>query len=491
LRPAVLLWLVLAPLACAPYLHAMKRPPAGRAFSGAFRFQDDHQQYLSFVEQASRGAVLFVNKYDPRPHEPFLLNLTWWAGGALARPLGHDPRLGFLLLGVVALLALLVGAERFLRRGGLRGTPLLWALALFATGGGLGWLRTWMGAPSWQVPDVGMCLFPWSQAIVGAHGLVGTALLLLGLERYLAWREGGARGPWLLCAGLLGVTRPYDLLVFLAVVAGFSARDLAAGRTRQALAPALEMTWLLPVLLYDALVFVAHPAFNPYTSAQNEVPMPRLVEMASALGPAVLLGALGRAPGAKTDAGRLAAWGTAALIAALVVVRLPFALQLGNALGALLLLWAGLAVPARRLPWAVLALCPTALLLLWQILRPPAVWFLPRDYEAAAVTLARHCRAGDMVLGPVDPSLVIAGRSPCGALLGHRVATPDMDRRADEARRFYAAGTDVAWRLRLLRDLAPAFVLMPPGRGEWIRGSGYEPLLALPTLEVYRSPGRG
>jgi hypothetical protein len=384
-----------------------------------------------------------------------------------------------------------VAAERFLRQGGLRGAPLVWALALFATGGGLGWVRTLMGVPSWEVPDVGMCVFPWSQAIVGAHGLVGTALLLAALERYLSWRGGGARSHWLLCAVLLGVTRPYDLLVFLAVVAGFSARDLAAGHTRQALAPALEMIWLVPVLFYDAIVFVAHPAFNLYTGAQNDVPLPRLVETAFALGPAVLLAVLGRAPGARTEAGRLAAWGAAALIAALVLVRLPFALQLSNALGALLLLWAGLAVPARRLPWAALALCPTSLLLLWQILRPPVVWFPPRDYETAAVALSRQCRPGDMVLGPVDPSLIIAGRAPCGALLGHRVATPDMDRRADEARRFYSQGTAVEWRLQLLRQLAPAFVLMPPGRGEWIRGSGYEPLLALPTLEVYRSPGRG
>jgi hypothetical protein len=486
-----LLWLVLVPLTTAPFLVAMLRPPTGRAFSGAFAFQDDYQQYLSFVEQASRGALLFVNKYDPRPHEPFLLNLTWWTGGALARVLGRDQRLGFLVLGALALLVLLLGAERFLRHGGLRGAPLAWALALFATGGGLGWLRTWMGVPAWQVPDVGTCMFPWSQAIVGAHGLVGTALLLLGLERYLAWRDGGARRPWLLCAALLGVTRPYDLLVFVAVVAGFSVRDLVAGRTREAFAPALEMIWLLPIAFYDALVFVGHPAFNLYTSAQNEVPMPRVVETAFALGPAVLLAALGRAPGARTDAGRLAAWGAAALIVALAVVRLPFVLQLSNALGALLLLWAGLAVPARRLPWAVLALCPTSILLLWQILRPPVVWFLPRDYETAAVQLARQCRPGDMVLGPVDPSLVIAGRAPCGVLLGHRVATPDMERRAEEARRFYSAATTVEWRRHLLRDLAPAFVLMPAGRGEWIGGSGYERLLALPTLEVYRSPGRG
>ncbi len=491
-RPAVLLWVVLAPLATLPYLLAISRPPPARAFSGAFFFQDDYQQYLSFVEQASRGATLFVNKYDPRPHEPFLLNLTWWASGVLARPLGHDPRLGSLVLGAAALLGLLLAAERFLRQGGLSGAPLTWALALFATGGGLGWLRTWMGAPPSQVPDVGMCIFPWTLVIgAGGHGLVGTALLLAGLERYLAWRAGGARWPWIVCAALLGITRPWDLLVFVAVVAGFSARDLTAGRIAQALAPALELIWLLPVALYNVLVWYGHPAFNVYTGAQNEVPMPPLAEFAAALGPAALLAVIGRGPGRVLPAGRLAAWGTAAVATALLVVRLPFTAQLANALGALLLLWAGLALPARGLPWAMLGLCPTSILLLWQIFNPPPVWFPPQDYERATLRLARECRAGDMVLGPVDPSLIIAGRTACGALLGHRVATPDLERRIEEARRFYSADTPTAWRRQLLERLAPAFVLLPRGRGEWIGGSGYTPVVLLPSLEVYRAPGRG
>ena len=151
-------------------------------------------------------------------------------------------------------------------------------------------------------------------------------------------------------------------------------------------------------------------------------------------------------------------------MAAVLIVRLPFTLQLTNALGALLLLWAGLAVPSRGLPWAVLALCPTSLLLLWQLYNPPPVWFPPRDYVAATLELSRHCRAGDMVLGPVDPSLLIAGRTACGAVLGHRVATPDVERRIDEARRFYSPDTAPAWRRQLLERLAPAFVLLPPGQ---------------------------
>ena len=153
--PGVLLWLLLAPLVTRAVPAGAPASAAGRGFSGAFSFQDDYQQYLSFAEQASRGALLFVNKYDPRPQEPFLLNLTWWAGGALARPSGarHAPGLPpperARAAGPPA-----QPPSASCGRADSVGRPSPGASRFFATGGGLGWLRVRMGTPVWQVPDV-------------------------------------------------------------------------------------------------------------------------------------------------------------------------------------------------------------------------------------------------------------------------------------------------------------------------------------------------
>jgi hypothetical protein len=81
---AVVLVGTVALLLAAPWVRARRSPPPGRAFSGAFLYQDDHRQYLSFVEQAARGEWLFVNKFDPQPQRPFLFNAGWWAAGRAA-----------------------------------------------------------------------------------------------------------------------------------------------------------------------------------------------------------------------------------------------------------------------------------------------------------------------------------------------------------------------------------------------------------------------
>lgn len=67
-------WLAVALITTLPYLAARKTPDAprfaGMRFSGAIAYVDDFYQYLSFAEQASRGAFLLSNKFDPEPQRP-------------------------------------------------------------------------------------------------------------------------------------------------------------------------------------------------------------------------------------------------------------------------------------------------------------------------------------------------------------------------------------------------------------------------------------
>src|SRR5262245_15648121 len=290
-RRVTLAFVVWSTLTILPFLQASAFPPKGRWFTGFFHYQDDLYQDLSFVEQARRGQLLFQNKFDIRPQEGFLINLEWAGAGLLARGLGLGPLGGFHAMGFVAAFVLVVVASRVLLAGGCR--SLLWGLALFLGGGGLGWIRLGLGARAWTLPDLATTLFPWNQRLAGGpHALLGTGLFLWALLGFVEWRGGGGgRVRWLLPAAVLGLVRPFDLGLFgvtAAVVLAFeSAREPRPWR--HWVRAALALAWLAPVLFYDALAFALHPAFAVWSSAQNSIASPGPAALAWALAPAAAL----------------------------------------------------------------------------------------------------------------------------------------------------------------------------------------------------------
>lgn len=484
-------WLAWTVVTLAPFVQAWAWPPAGRRFTGFFLFQDDLYQYLSFAEQAGRGVFFFQNKYDLRPHEGFLLNLEWWSAGLLGRPFG-SPLVGFHVLGALAAGLFVAASARVLGALGLAQGRLAWGLALVLTGGGLGWLRTWQGAPLSHVPDLSMSLYPFQHRALGsAHGLLGTALLLWTLLLHARWRDAaGARWPWLACATLLGLVRPFDLGLFV-LVAGL----LAAGTARHGLGGALrqaaELAWLLPVLFYDVLAYRLYPAFALWSGPQNVVVWPPGVELVYALGPAALLALWGlRARGGPGGALRAALWTALAATVALMLSGAGFALQFTNSLGAVLLLLAAAGLPASVAPVATLLLAPTSLLLLWRFFNPMPQWFPPRDYLAVTDALARSCGAGDVALASPELGLLISGRAPCRVVVGHRVLTPDFDARRAEVARFYTAATTPAERLAYLESTGTTRLVLPAGAGPWLGDAPpFARRLALPRLELWeRTP---
>ncbi len=458
-----------------PLLSARLWPPPGRAFTGAFMFQDDHAVYLSFVEQASRGAWTFTNKFDLRPHEPFLVNLTWWLGGVIARVLRSSPIDGYLVLHLLAPGALILGAARVLSLGGLQGQRQGWAVTLFLTGGGLGWLGIWRHRPVPEALDLGTTLFPFMQLLLGPHSLVGTALLLLTLGGHLRWRLGRAgRAQWLLPACLLGVTRPFELGLFLLVAGVLAAREAARRGLWPALAGAAELLWLLPVLTYDFLVFRLHPSFSLFASEQNRLPAPTLAQLAWALGPVALLALLGRQRAAGLEAGETRATLQLAAVATAAAILSPvlFGLQFVSSLGAVLLLVAALRCPPRHLALATLLLAPSAVVALWRDCNPPPQRFPPAAYVQIAAVLRAHAQKDDVVLATPDVGLFAAGLSPCRVVVGHRVLTPDYDRRLSEVAAFYDPGTPSAWRREYVKEIGARYVAVPAGSHSWLADLG-------------------
>ncbi len=486
-------WAALALLVSLPYAFASAWPPAGRFFGGAFAFQDDFYQYLSFVEQAGRGAVLFRNKFDVTPQSPALLNLAWWTAGLLGAA-ADSPVAGLHALRVLGIGLLLRGATLMLDAAGLTGGRLAWSVALVATGGGMGWLRLWQGVPPMEVGDVGMCLYPWWEALVSGHALVGTALLLLALAWQVRWREGrGPRWRWLLAAAVLGLCRPFDFGLFLLVVAAAAGPRLVRGPSRrEALDQLAQLLWLGPVLVYDLLIFGFHPAFAVYAH-QNVVPTPPLATLGWALVPAGPLAAvwLSRRQDGPARAGELQRTLRAWAVVELAFLLAPgggFALQFVNSLGALVLVAAALAAPPRWLPALTVAACPTSLLLLWVAFHAAPAWFPPVAYRDVALELKQECRPGDVLLAPMDPGLIVAGLAPCHVVLGHRVLTPGFASRVEEVRRFYTRETPPRLRSGYLDAVRARFVLLPaPGAG-WL-DAGWRRVRTFSNFELWDRVG--
>ena len=493
-RQVSLLFLLWSGLTMLPYFQAAAFPPQGRWFTGFFQYQDDLYQDLSFVEQARRGELLFKNKFDVRPQAGFLINLEWAGAGLLARALGLGPIGGFHVLGFVAAFVFVAAAARVLLSGGCRSLP--WGLGLVLAGGGLGWFRLWMGVRQWTLPDLATTLFPWNQRLAGGpHALLGSGLFLWALVGFVEWRAGQPRLRWLLPATLLGLIRPFDLGIFGVTATIVLALEAirALNRWRHCLRAALDLVWLLPVLFYDLLAFALHPSFAVWSGAQNAIAWSGLGELAVSLGPAVALAFAGSRKLAPTElaASLRRALAVAALCMAVLSTSASFGFQFLNSLGAVVLSMAALGLRERWLPIVASALAPSSFVLLWQAFNPSPHLFAPRDYQESVRLLEHRCQAGDVLVAPIDLSLLVAGLTPCHVALGHWVLTPERETRGRESERFYDPATSAAWRVEYLRRIGAVFVALPAGRGAWLgAGSGFRPLLGTPLLELWAGAPR-
>jgi hypothetical protein len=491
-RPGImggLLGVLLVMLTAALYAAVVARAPRGRFFVGTLFFRDDFLQYLSFAEQASRGQWLFVNKFDPRALQPFLLNLEWLATGWLGAAFGNPAR-GAQAVGALAAIGFGAGVERLLRRCGLTGWALLWGTFTVMTGGGLGWALFLGGVSPARIPDLATLLYPSTQLLTASgHAMVGLALLSWSLVLWLKWRERrGTAWPWLVAATVMGLSRPFDLAVFVGVVVITTLIEARRGETPRTLSDLARLMWLVPVLGYDAIAFKLHPSFGLWGGEQNVVPTPPLAALAMALAPGIVLTMV---PAARIEAQHVSArravrvW-VGLVLAGLAFPVVAFGLQFATSAGAAVLLLAAATVPRRLLPAVALALLPTSLVLVWIVGHPPRAWFFPQDYQQAARYLVTECAPRDRVYGPSDPSLVIAALTPCDAVFGHRVLTWRQEQRAAESMMFYDPRTAPAWRARYLDAIGAKFVLLPADHRDWLGTQAtFRKVLATRILEVW------
>ena len=469
-------FLLLAAFSTAPYVLAAAAAPPGTAFIGFFWFKDDAYNYLSYARQAEDGAIAFRNRLVLEPHRAALVNAEWWLVGVTSRMLGRRPLLASRVFALGALLALVAGIAAWLGDAGVGPARLGPALLLVTLGGGSGIFGLLAGRPPERCLDLVTGLFPVVEILANPHFVAGTALLLWSLRAMRRAMEAPTLRAVLgatVLGTVLGLTRPYDFALLLAIRASVLAVTRPPRRWPEQAAP---LALLLPVAGYLWWVFYRVPAFA--SLAAIGYARPPLADFALALAPSALVAAgawaawrrwrrVG-APVVPVSESRraavidLCAW---LAIAAAIVVASPlnFSLQFLVGIGVPLLALA--AVPLASLPpaatlAAILVLGGTAAGALALIRGPNPAWHVPAERFAAAHALRERCRPGDVLLSPPDIGRYAAAFTSCTPLVSHAGAPGHAEREA-AVRRFYehpdpALGAAMAGRYCVSHLVLPA-----------------------------------
>jgi hypothetical protein len=495
-RPAaavLLVWLALAALNAGLLMRAVRGAPAGTEFVGTFYYVDDFYNYLSYVQQAEDGALLFRDKLG-RPDQPArLLNLEWLSVGWMSALLGGRPLLAYRLFGLLLLLPMVALADRWLRRCGLPAAHRAAALLLVFTGGGLGGWRALAGTPLSQSLDFFTGLYPFVEALGNPHFVAGTTLFLAALDGLLGPR------PWrgTLWAALLAFVRPYDALLLAGVRVGAVAASEPVRAWPRAWLPLLG---LLPPVTYNAWLFFGSQDFGAFSSPVYKAFVPTPAALLWAALPAALcaIAAWPRGdvePPARTARLHLLAWAVLALtFAASGLVSFGVQLLAGAGLPLLVLAAVGLARwPAAATLAALPLFAATSAAAVWHVARPSPYWHVPAVHVRTAVAPAQACRTGDTVLSPPDIGLYAGAFTACWPYVSHPAA-PEFVARMELLRAFYESAEPAA-RAAALQRICPRHVVLPPaaaGVPEVFLGtaSGYAPLSGPPrTLPLFTRPG--
>jgi hypothetical protein len=460
-RPVVLTWLLLGGLSVALLLRATFSSPPGTVFVGTFSYVDDFYNYLSYVQQAEDGALVFRNKLVSPDQPPALVNIEWLVVGWLSALLGGRPLVAYRVVGLLALGGLVFAVERWLVRGGLPPTRRLSGLLLVFSGGGLGWFLVAMGNPGGRQPwDLIAGLYPFIEALANPHFVVGTALVAASLAAF-----AGDRPRLAVALGtLVALVRPYDAGLVLGVetLAVLLLRPRREWPRRLATAAAL-----LPALAYDTWVFLWSPGFRVFSSSRYATSGPSATELALALGPGTALALLGLRPTAVGDDGEarryriyLSLW--AGLALAIVVVRpVSFSLQFGAGVGVPLLTLAAIGLGRMRrgvLEAAIPLLAGTAVTYAWLQVDPNTYRNVPAERWRVATALRTVCRRGELVVAPPDIGLYVGGLSSCWPWVSHSFS-PAHNARDQTTRRLYSASPRE--RGRLLEEICATHVVVP------------------------------
>jgi hypothetical protein len=331
--------------------------------------------------------------------------------------------------------------------------------------------------PAARCADLSPGIFPFLSALANPHWLVGTWLLL---ESGAAVSRAASRADilrGLLLAMVLGLSRPYDMVLLVLVQVAAVLIRRPAGEWARSLLP---LTGLLPVVAYLYWVFFAIARFRGFSGVYYHPPP---LDLLLALGPALALAiwAVRSGGGSAAPEMRLRLWlwtALGVLVTASGAVR--FSLQFGVGAGLPLLMLGAWGLPRlgrRGGPVLVAAFATTAVVALRIVMAADPHWFVAAERRQAVLALREQCRAGDVVMGPEDLGLQMLSLTACRPFLAHPVS-PDYESRKAAVTAFYTS-LPASERRRLLEIARVRHVLLPgrlpPEPTPWLgAGSGFE-----------------
>ncbi len=459
IRSALGVFALLALTSSIPYLRATLLPPQGTRFVGVFYAIPDVYNYFAYMQQAEDGFFLFTDKLSLDSSGPRMVNLEWWAVGRLAALSGLGLPEAFRLLGLFSSFFLVLGVARWLRWAGMPASHSLGALVLVFFGGGVGGLLFLsLGPPAWRFSDLTSGLFPIISALVNSHFVAGTALLVwsfLGLSR-----GGRATLAALLAGNVLGLSRPYDLVLLVGIRIGSVALSLPPSQWIRSLLPLVGLT---PSIVINYWIFFRSQAFQGFKHSS-----PDFAAFFLAIGPALALAALG-VRRVSSSQGPARIYNAALLSWAFIVIAgvpllaglFSFMSQSAVNVGVPLLAVGALGL-SRRSPRALLlvavAFCSTGLVAFKVLLEDNPSWFVPRERIEVAKALHPLCRPGEIVMAPPVIGMYANAYSSCRAFITHIIG-PDSPIRQEEMMGFYLDGGPEARRALLERRCVSHLVL--------------------------------
>jgi hypothetical protein len=485
-----------------PYLYGWWLSTPQMEFSGFIVGVEDGYSYLAKMRMGAEGGWLFYLPYTPEPHVGAYVYTFYLLLGKVIFALGLSPVLGYhlarVLLGLGFLLTLYYFIAYFL--AGIAERQLAFWLA--ATGSGLGWLLVaWpaVGLPlDFYVPEgfIFLVLLHLPHLALAESLLLGAMLLLLH-----GWRTGRV-WPFAVGAGLalllMSLVTPFYIAVFVAVMGGTwlglilleqpFPSTVARGREGERISPlplgegpgvrvrAARLLGLIvtvgmavPVLLYDAYVFMVNPVMKAW-SEQNIILSPAPWHYLFAYGllmvPAIWGGRRLWREGDRSKILLPVVW----CMLVPLLVYIPFNLQRRLVVGVQVPLTI-LAAPAmierlgKRKVALVLCFSLTNLMLLAGGVvtvagRHPPI-FRPQTQVEAVEWLAGQTD-DDVVLALYETGNILPAYANVRAFVGHGPETIRSDEKRAQAEKFFQADTPEQWRRDLLTQFNIRYVYYGP-----------------------------
>ncbi len=529
LTRAIIISLLLANL---PLVLGFLKAPSGTTYTGIdSTAPGDVNVYLSYLEQARQGQLVFRDLFTSEPQRPMLFNPFWLALGWLSSLL-HLPGLAMyflsrIVLGAVLLAVIYIGttiifADVLRRR-------IAFLLAVFASGIGA-WAAPFIDA--WfhgNVPEPGWPMDLWvSEAFTflslhhSPHFLAATILILLVVWWLMRVVEGRGLKP-ALYAGLAMLAlfsfHPFHAVTLgLITVAFFLTAFMHHHQHLWRTLGNYALAWLIatPAILYHAWIVLRDP-LGSGRAAQNILltTWPGVTVLSYGF---LLVGAVvGAVLLWRTTALRsrlLVAWVIAHLMAIYAPVFFNRRLTQGLNIALALLAAAAVAVVIERwrakrprstteyfLP--VMGLFVLGLSTLWVTAKDlsvllgvsgrdrPLYFYLQHDYRDAFRWLRNSTDREVIVLSSPVTGNFIPGWSGRRVVAGHNIETIRFEEKRLAIRRFYDLRENDEWRRMFLERTGATHVVVGPWEGMLgaFDGQGV-PYLRLaferPTVRVYR-----